>query len=78
MMALFLSVGRLIQCVLGVWADLQDFDCSIRNFNFIIAYDFLAVLGINRLVQLSLFYYLRSRYRCRNADELSRQLWMLT
>ena len=43
---------------LGVWADLQDFDCSIRNCNnFLFAYDFLAVLGINRLIKLSLFYY---------------------
>lgn len=43
---------------LGVWADLQDFDCSIRNCNnFLTAYDFLAFLGINRLIKLSLFYY---------------------
>ena len=56
---------------LGVWADLQDFDCSIRSCNnFLIAYDFLAVLGINRLIKLSLFYYVVVLVVV-NADELS-------
>jgi len=43
---------------LGVWADLQDFDCSIRNCNnFLIAYESLAVLEISRLIKRFFFYY---------------------